>query len=70
MKVILNKFYFLVVFFGGAMSIFSQPPTPTPVPPPPPGLPINEHVCILFLAALLYGFYTLYNRQTKTKPSI
>lgn len=80
MKVFVNKFYFLFIFFSGLMSIFagtapaSGPPSPTgkgaAVPPPPPGLPINDYIFVMILVALLLGFYVVNKRQIKTKASI
>ena len=76
MKVFKNKFYFIIIFLFGMMDIFagtapaSGPPAPTgKVPPPPPGLPIDDYSFSLIIVAILYGFYTLYNGQTKSKPS-
>lgn len=38
----------------------SGPPTPEGgVPPPPPGMPIDNGLIVLFVAALIYGIYLI-----------
>ena len=69
MKIIANKFYFLLVFFGASLRVFALQP-PSPAPPPPPGLPINDYIFVLIIVAILLGFCVINKVQTKTKPSI
>lgn len=38
-----------------------KPPAPDRMPPPPPGLPIDNGIIVLFLLALVYGIYKMYN---------
>ncbi|WP_231743076.1 PID-CTERM protein-sorting domain-containing protein [Winogradskyella endarachnes] len=39
---------------------------PPPAPPPPPGLPIDTGIIVLFIVALIYGAYKIYNMPKKT----
>ncbi|MCI4444241.1 MAG: hypothetical protein JHC39_12130 [Lentimicrobium sp.] len=55
------------------MHTIAAPHPPNPggkKPPPPPGLPIDDGIYIVFILALLYGIYIVYNHQLKTKTPI
>lgn len=59
MKITLQKIvFFLIVFFGAQVVIFSQvienPPPPTA--PGPPGMPIDGGTVVLFCLALFLGY--------------
>lgn len=57
----------------GIMHTIAAPHPPNPggkKPPPPPGLPIDDGIYIVFILALLYGIYIVYNHQLKTKTPI
>jgi hypothetical protein len=73
MKIVVSKFLILVVFLLGILDAFSAPGPPMPngkKPPPPPGLPIDENLIVLFLIAILFGIYIIYNHKLKTKTPI
>jgi len=59
MKITLQKIvFFLIVFFGAQVVVFSQvignpPPPPTPTAP---GLPIDGGTVVLFCLALFLGY--------------
>nr|WP_314897888.1 hypothetical protein [uncultured Flavobacterium sp.] len=49
------------------------PPAPSPTgkkPPPPPGLPIDEHIFIAMIIAVLFGIYIIYSFKLKTETPI
>ncbi|MCW2119137.1 hypothetical protein [Flavobacterium sp. 7A] len=48
------------------MHAMSGPPSPRR-PPPPPGLPIDDGILFLGIAALTYGTHTIYNYTKKRK---
>lgn len=60
MKITLQKIvFFLIVFFGAQVVIFSQVIENPPLPPPspgPPGLPIDGGTVVLFCLALFLGY--------------
>ena len=55
----MNKILTLIVVLFSAQALFAagSPTPPPPTPPPPPGLPINGSLGLLFLVALLTGYY-------------
>ena len=77
MKIVWNKFYLLITFLFGIMEIFAKndkdkgngPPTPSPTgkPPSPPGLPIDDNIYCLLIAAVLLGIYIVYKYEIKRK---
>ncbi|AWG21082.1 hypothetical protein FFWV33_05810 [Flavobacterium faecale] len=65
MKKNLHKYYYLfILLLAGTFGVIAQPPAPLP---PPPGLPINDGVLFLGIAALSYGIFTIYNHTKKRK---
>lgn len=73
MRIIVKKFFIIIIFLLGALNAFAGPNPPAPgakKPPPPPGLPIDDGVYLVFILALLYGIYIIYNYQLKTKTPI
>jgi hypothetical protein len=47
----------LLMFFNLILAQVQTPPPPPPPMPPPVGLPIDNGLMILFVAALIYGVY-------------
>jgi hypothetical protein len=70
MRALQNKFYFLIFFLSGTLSVVAQDPPPPPPPPPPPGLAIDENIFILLSIAILFGVYIIYKNNLKRKSSI
>ena len=67
------KLVFLLMFFVVDVYARPTPPAPTVVPgispaPGPPGGPIDDHIIILLIIALLYGLYIVYSRRKLIKP--
>jgi hypothetical protein len=57
-----NKMLASILFFMMCFVSVAQTDTPPPpMPPPPPGLPIDNGIVLLFVFALVYGIYKLYN---------
>lgn len=52
-KYILTTILFVLMGFVCVAQIDGTPPPP--MPPPPPGLPIDNYIIVLFIAALIYG---------------
>lgn len=50
-KKILASILFVTISFVCS----AQAVPPPPAPPPPPGLPIDNYIYVLFVAALIYG---------------
>jgi hypothetical protein len=40
---------------------------PPPGSPPPPGVPIDSNIVILFIVALVYGVYKIYDLKLNKK---
>lgn len=73
MKNITKKLFNIVFSLLCVLNAYAAPHPPMPGgkrPPPPPGLPIDEGFYLLFILALLYGIYIIYNYQLKTKTPI
>lgn len=73
MKNITKKFFIIIIFLIGVLGAYAVPHPPNPggkKPPPPPGLPIDDSIYLVFILALLYGIYIIYNHQLKTKTPI
>lgn len=73
MRIIVKKVFIIMISLLGAMHTIAAPHPPNPgarKPPPPPGLPIDDGIYIVFILALLYGIYIIYNHQLKTKTPI
>ena len=73
MKIIANKFFFVVLCLFGITLAFAGPKPPSPAykkPPSPPGLPIDENISILIIMAILFGIYIIYKFQLKTKAPV
>ncbi|MUU79162.1 hypothetical protein GN138_11955 [Winogradskyella sp. HL2-2] len=56
----------VLVFFVAFASMAQGETPPPPAPPPPPGLPIDTGIIVLFIVALIYGAYKIYNMPKKT----
>lgn len=76
MKIISQRFLIVVLVLLGSIGAFAAPAPPAPpvrqgvgVPPPPPDppLPIDENLMFLFVAALLFGIYSIYKYRLKQK---
>ncbi len=50
----------ILFFFIGFISMAQGSTPPPPMPPPPPGLPIDNGIIVLFVAALIYGAYKVH----------
>ncbi|MBF2707448.1 hypothetical protein [Flavobacterium soyangense] len=73
MRIIIKKFFIIIISLFGIMNSIAAPHPPNPggkKPPPPPGLPIDDGLYMLFIIALLYGIYIIYNHHIKTKTPI
>ena len=62
--------WFLIAFIYlfGVVIAFAAPNPPSPgfkAPPPPPGLPINEHIFMVLITALLFGLFVIFRHQIK-----
>lgn len=54
----MNKILTIFVVLFGIQGIFAADPAPPPpTPPPPPGLPIDGGVLVLFVIAIIFGYY-------------
>ena len=70
MRIIVKKFFIVTISLLGVLEAIAVPHPPNPggkKPPPPPGLPIDDSIYVVFILALLYGIYIIYNHQLKTK---
>lgn len=71
MKIIANKFFITTLFLLGRFVLFAGPSGPPPPafkkPPPPPGLPIDDSVFLVLIFAVVFGIYSIYNHNIKTK---
>ncbi len=47
----------LFMFFNLILAQAQTPPPPPPPLPPPPGLPVDNGIMFLIVAALIYGVY-------------
>ncbi|WP_336127480.1 hypothetical protein [Mesoflavibacter sp. CH_XMU1422-2] len=45
------------MFFNLILAQAQTPPPPPPPLPPPPGLPVDNGIMFLIVAALIYGVY-------------
>jgi len=80
MKIAVNILFSLIVFLFSIVNVIAKttPPSPTGksaatmAPPPPPELavPVDQGLALLFVIALLYGVYIIYNHHLKTKTPI
>lgn len=68
MKIIKKKFFICILLLLTGAIGYTQPPAPGDEDPPQ--LPINEHINILLLIALLFGFYIIYKHIKNKKASI
>lgn len=68
MKILINKFLIVVLFFFSAI-VNAQPPCPG-CPPGPPDVPIDDNLIVLLLIGLSFGVYTIYKYKLKTKASV
>ncbi len=70
MKIVPNKTILALVAmflcFLAQASPSNPPPPPTP-PPPPPGLPLDQGLVFLVLAAIIYGIYKIIQNQNSKK---
>jgi H+/gluconate symporter-like permease len=70
MKTVKSKFFLILIYLFGVMHTFAKPHPPHPNKtnePPPPGLPIDMGIYLVFILALLYGIYIIYNHNIKQK---
>lgn len=59
----------LLTLLGATLTCVAAPDPPPPqVPPTPPGLPIDGSLVVLFVIALVYGLYKVY-QDKKTLSS-
>ena len=73
MKIIANKFFITLICLLCVSFVFAGPNPPPPThkkPPPPPGLPIDEHIYMIVVFVILFGIYTIYRHNLKTKTPI
>ena len=69
MKIVLNRFFFIILtvfYFNPCLA--NGPTPPQPIPVPPPGLPIDDGIYILIIAAIIYGLYA--TNQNKIKKRV
>ncbi len=68
MKIIVKKFFILMVYFVGVSNLFAAPTPPAPGykrPPPPPGLPIDENQLVILIITILLGIFIIYQKSKK-----
>jgi hypothetical protein len=65
MKIVPSKILIIMVLIS--VSAFAGPVGPPPPGIPPPGLPIDSGVLLLFIAAIGYGFYKIYQQKLNKK---
>jgi hypothetical protein len=55
----MNKIILTIVVLLCTHGVLAAPPVgpPPPTPPPPPGLPIDGNILILFVLAIVSGYY-------------
>jgi hypothetical protein len=73
MKTMSSKFFIVIIYLMGITIAFAGPHPPSPgfkKPPPPPGLPIDEHIFIVLIFALLYGLYIILRHKLTTKNPV
>jgi len=74
MRIILNKFFALMIYLLSISNALAAPHPPPPnngkKPPPPPGLAIDDNLFILLILAVLFGIYIIYIYKLKTKTPI
>lgn len=62
----LASILFILVSFVCSATQHEAPPQPQPMGgPPPPGLPIDNGLILLFVAALIYGIYRILKHSKK-----
>ena len=59
----------MAVFFLSVASQAAPGNPPPPTPPPPPGLPLDTGVFGVYIIAVFFGIYKLYQFNKKTKAS-
>jgi hypothetical protein len=59
MRTIMNKIIMILVVLFSIQGVSAAGPIepPPPTPPPPPGLPIDGGLLVLFVIALVSGYY-------------
>jgi hypothetical protein len=76
MKVIIKQFLVFSFLLFGILNGMAKATPPAPNSkiadgePPPPGLPINEHLFLLLILAVIFGIYIVYSRKLNPKTSI
>lgn len=63
----LNKYIFLIACLLVSLEIVADPPSPVP---PPESISIDGKLVVLFVVALLLGFYKIYILKVKKKRPI
>jgi hypothetical protein len=64
MKIFGSSVIFVFAMLLPVDQCFAAPAPPQPSPPPPPGLPIDNGLVVLILAALIYGLFKVYQHIT------
>lgn len=68
---IMNKVITILVVLFSIQGVFAADPAPPPpTPPPPPGLPIDGGLVVLFVFALISGYYLSKKYISTKKGSI
>ncbi len=61
MKIVPTRFFILLAILLPVVGAFAAPnEPPPPTPPPPPGLPIDNGLIVLLMAAISFGIYKVY----------
>lgn len=75
MKINLNKVFYKIIFLLFCLVGYlanANPPNPMKrgIEPPADDLPINGNLIILFIVAVLFGLYIIYNYNINKKRAI
>jgi hypothetical protein len=67
MRIVPNKFLSGLALLFTSFAFAGPTGPPPPQVPPPPGLPVDGGIVLLFLAAISYGIYKVYQYKTNKK---